>query len=116
MTGQKRGRGVVLTSEGWDKLQNALQEFENKSNSDKPLTIEALIEITQLDPATISKVLRREVGVDRRTLERFLRSFTLELDQSDYTKLDIINKPVATNNKQHKHKHFCSEAPDVSIF
>ena len=49
MTGQKRGRGVVLTSEGWDKLQNALQEFENKSNSDKPLTIEALIEITQLE-------------------------------------------------------------------
>ncbi len=109
MNGQKRGRGVVLTSQGWEKLQKALQEWQNKINSDKPLTIEALIEITQLDPATISKVLRREVGVDRRTLERFFRNLNLELDKSDYTKFNLRN-----NHKQHK--HFCSEAPDVSIF
>ncbi len=114
MTEQKRGRGVVLTSEGWEKLQKALQEWENQKNSDKPLTIEALIEITQLDPATISKVLRREVGVDRRTLERFFRSFILELNKNDYTKLSVRNKTVVIHNKQHK--HFYSEAPDVSIF
>jgi WD40 repeat protein len=109
MTGQRRGRGVVLTDEGWRKLETALHEWEIQNNYDKPFTIEALIEITQLDPATISKVLRREVGVDRRTLERFLRSFNLELDKDDYTKLNL-------KNDRKQHKYFCSEAPDVPIF
>ncbi|NJM21854.1 MAG: hypothetical protein HC907_25600 [Richelia sp. SM1_7_0] len=115
MAGQKRGkRGVVLTSEGWEKLLHAIQEWENQENSDKPYTIEVLSEITQLDPATISKVLHREVGVDKRTLERLFRAFTLELDKSDYTKLVVTNEAVATQNKQNK--YFCSDAPDVSFF
>ena len=115
MNVQRRGkRGVVLTTVGWQKLLHALQEWENRENSAKPYTIEALIEITQLDPATISKVLHREVGVDKRTLERFFRSFTLELNTSDYTKLAVTSKPVAINHK--KNKYFCSEAPDASIF
>jgi len=109
MMGQRRGRGVVLTDEGWNKLEVALHEWENKHNSDKPYTIEALIEVTQLDPGTISKVLRQEVAVDRRTLERFFRGFNLELDKSDYSKLLLT-----TNNQQNK--SFCSEFPDISIF
>ncbi|AFY53837.1 WD40 repeat-containing protein [Rivularia sp. PCC 7116] len=109
MTVQRRGRGVVLTDGGWEKLENSLHEWENTNNSDKPYTIEALIEVTQLDPATISKVLRREIAVDRRTLERFFRGFNLELDKSDYTKL-VLSK----NNQQNQ--YFCSEVPDVSIF
>ncbi|NJN10526.1 MAG: hypothetical protein HC815_22080 [Richelia sp. RM1_1_1] len=114
MAGQKRGkRGVVLTSEGWEKLLHAIQEWENQENSDKPYTIEVLSEITQLDPATISKVLHREVGVDKRTLERLFRAFTLELDKSDYTKLVVTNEAVATQNKQNN--YFCSDAPDVSF-
>ena len=120
MTGKRRGkRGVLLTSEGWEKLQNALQEWENQENSAKRYTIESLIEITKLDPATISKVLHREVGVDRRTLEKFFRGFSLELDKSDYQKLAVENQPILTNNHQNqnnKNKYFCQEAPDVSIF
>lgn len=107
--GQRRGRGVVLTDEGWKKLENALDEWENQNNSDKSYTIEALIEVTRLDPGTISKVLRREIAVDRRTLEIFFRSFNLELDKKDFTKLNL------KNNRKHN-KFFCSEAPDVSIF
>ncbi|MEM7726734.1 MAG: NB-ARC domain-containing protein [Cyanobacteria bacterium P01_A01_bin.45] len=115
MIGQRRGkRGVVLTSEGWGKIQKAIKEWENQENSAKPYTIEILSEITQLDPATISKVLHREVGVDKRTLERFFRAFALDLNQSDYTKLSVTNQAVKTKNKQNK--YFCSEAPDVSIF
>ena len=109
MPAQRRGRGVVLTDEGWKKLENALNEWNNQNNSAKPYTIEALIEVTLLDPGTISKVLSREVAVDKRTLERFFHGFNLGLDKSDYTKLFI-----ATNNKLNK--YFCSEAPDVSIF
>ena len=109
MTEQRRGRGVVLTDEGWKKLENALNEWNNQNNFDKPYTIEALIEVTQLDPGTISKVLNREVAVDRRTLERFFRGFNLKLDNDDYSKLNLINN-------QKINKNFCSEAPDVSIF
>ena len=109
MTGQRRGRGVVLTDEGWGKLENALNEWNNRNNSDKPYTIEALIEVTLLDPGTISKVLSREVAVDRRTLERFFSGFNLKLDNDDYSRL------VLTTNKK-LNKYFCSEAPDVSIF
>ena len=115
MKGQKRGkRGVKLTSEGWEKLQNILQEWENRENSGLHYTIENLIEITKLDPATISKVLHREVGVDKRTLERFFRAFCLDLEITDYTKLAVINNSVVTDNRQNK--SFLAEAPDVSIF
>ncbi|BAY85315.1 WD-40 repeat-containing protein [Calothrix parasitica NIES-267] len=109
MTGQRRSRGVVLTDEGWKKLEHALNEWNNQNNFDKPYTIEALIEVTLLDPGTISKVLSREVAVDRRTLERFFRGFNLKLDNDDYSKLNL------TTNKK-LNNYFCSEAPDVSIF
>ena len=109
MTGQRRGRGVVLTDKGWGKLENALNEWNNQNNFDKPYTIEALIEVTMLDPGTISKVLNREVAVDRRTLERFFSGFNLKLDNDDYSKLNL-------RKNQKLNKHFCSEAPDVSIF
>ena len=95
MTGRSRSkRGVILTSEGWHKLNNAQQIQESKENSVKPYTIETLSEITRLDPTTISKVLHRKVGVDKRTLDRFFRGFGLELNQSDYTKLDVVNNKV----------------------
>ena len=112
MTVKRRGRGVVLTDEGWRKLENALNEWNNQNNFDKPYTIEALIEVTLLDPGTISKVskvLNRDVAVDRRTLERFFSGFNLKLDNDDYSRL------VLTTNKKLS-KYFCSEAPDVSIF
>lgn len=109
MTRQKRGRGVVLTNEGWRKLEISLHEWENNNNSDKPYTIESLIEVTQLDPGTISKVLRREVAVDRRTLERFFQGLNLKLEKHDYSKLVLT-----TNNQQNR--YFCSEVPDVSVF
>ncbi len=112
---QTRGkRGVILTSEGWEKLQTALQEWENQQNSAKPYTIEALSEITRLDPSTISKVLHRKVGVDKRTLQRFFNAFTLELNKSDYTNFSVINKTIESSEEQNK--YFCTEAPDVSIF
>jgi len=117
MTGRTRSkRGVILTSEGWHKLNNAQQIQESKENSVKPYTIENLSEITRLDPTTISKVLHRKVGVDKRTLDRFFRGFGLELNQSDYTKLDVVNNKVEKLRDNKRNNYFCDEAPDVSIF
>jgi WD40 repeat protein len=93
---QTRGkRGVILTNQGFKRLQDAQQESENTDNYGVPLTIEALSDRTHLDPGTVSKVLHREVTVDKRTLERFFRTFGLELSKADYQKPDTV-----TNNSQ----------------
>ncbi|MDY7023254.1 MAG: NB-ARC domain-containing protein, partial [Cyanobacteriota bacterium] len=112
----KARRGVILTSEGWQKLQNAQQEREKQENSVKSYTIEILSEITKLDPATISKVLHREVGVDKRTLERFFHAFNLEFSQSDYKKLDLVPNKVEKVLDDKRNHYFGKEAPDVSTF
>lgn len=111
-----RKRGVILTREGYQRLQKAQQEKEDQENFGLPYTIEALSELTRLDPATVSKVLHREVGVDKRTLERYFLAFNLELCQSDYAKPNVTEK---TSNKitiDNQSQVFWGEAPDVSIF
>ena len=123
MAGQTRGkRGVVLTNQGWERLQKVQQDWENQKNLGVPYTIEALSELTQLDPATVSKVLHREIGVDRRTLERYFRIFALELCKADYTKPDDDTKPDIVSEKYQEVNHYrqnrlsWGEAPDVSLF
>ncbi len=112
-------RGVILTRDGWQKLQKTLQEWENIKNSATPYTIEILNEITRLDPATISKVLHRDIGVDKRTLERFFHAFDLELDTNDYIKLNTGINPETNNQLEKKYsqnQYFNIEIPDTSIF
>ncbi|MGM3305413.1 eIF2A-related protein [Anabaena sp. WFMT] len=111
-----RKRGVVLTRQGYQRLQKAQQEWENRENYGVTYTIEALSELTQLDPATVSKVLHREMGVDKRTLERFFRVFNLELCQSDYAKPDVVPQTSEAISISHQNKLVWGEAPDISIF
>ena len=82
----KRHRGLVLTPQGSKKLQKTKRELEIQENAGTEYTFEALSEKTGLDPRTVVKVLNRREGVDKRTLERFFRSFKLELAISDYSK------------------------------
>jgi WD40 repeat protein/transposase-like protein/transcriptional regulator with XRE-family HTH domain len=79
-------RGVVLTLQGRQKLQEAVDKYEYQEKYGEKLTIEDLSDVTGLDRGTVSKVLKCEGGVDHRTLERFLKAFNLPLDKSDYTK------------------------------
>lgn len=111
-----RKRGVVLTKEGYQRLQNVQQEWENRENCGVPYTIEALSELTRLDPATVSKVLHREIGVDKRTLKRFFQVFNLELSHSDYVKPDVVLQTSTEITISNKKKLIWGEAPDVSIF
>jgi WD40 repeat protein/transcriptional regulator with XRE-family HTH domain len=84
---QRRKRGVILSLEGCQKLRDARIESENKENFGERYTLEELSERTGLDTGTITKVLAREEGVDKRTLERFLGAFNLELDKSFYSNI-----------------------------
>ncbi|MBD2503619.1 WD40 domain-containing protein [Anabaena azotica] len=83
---QRRKRGVILSLPGFQKLQEARNQVEILENDGARLTIEELSYRTQLAPFTVSKVLAREEGVDKQTLEYFFRAFSLELTPNDYVR------------------------------
>jgi AraC-like DNA-binding protein len=76
---RRRKRGVILSSQGWKKLQDAIYEAESQENYGERYTLEALSERTGLDVSTVARVLEREAGVEKRSSVRFFRAFNLEL-------------------------------------
>ncbi|WP_315790358.1 NB-ARC domain-containing protein [Fischerella sp. JS2] len=88
----RRKRGVALTTRGLQKLQQAKRTSEAQENFGNSYTLEELSTRTGLYPSTISKVLNREGGVDKKTLEKLFLVFNIKLDKSDYlssnTRLD----------------------------
>jgi len=111
---QKRNRGLILTHEGWQKLENGKLEWEFQENNGTRCTLEELSEQAGITPVTFRKVLTRETGVDKQTLVRLFMAFNLELDKSDYT------KPESDLEKQEGLKLLkrvdLREAVDVSVF
>src|SRR5919202_56746 len=82
----KRYRGVILTVQGWDKLQAAKTQAEFNENAGDRFTLEELSERTGLSLNTISKVLGRSDPVDKQSLQWAFRAFGLELSKNDYTR------------------------------
>ncbi|PSB03120.1 NB-ARC domain-containing protein [Merismopedia glauca] len=87
---QKRQRGVLLTHEGLQKIQNARLELELQENYGKRFTFEQLSARTEADINTLKKVLDGKQKVDKRTLERIFIAFNLELTESCYSN-SILN-------------------------
>ncbi len=119
---RSRKRGVILTPQGLQKLQDAKSSSESDDNFGKRYTREALGFRAGLDSDTVGKVFACEIGVDKQTLECCFRAFSLQLDPNDYqrTKPDLDSQ---TNNKEIQPTklivHNCvdwGEAPDVSLF
>jgi hypothetical protein len=110
----RRNRSIILTPQGLKKLQDARHETEIWENDGERHTLEALGERTGLGCGTVAKVLAREKGVDKQTLERFFRAFNLELDKSDYSRpTPDLTQPKSTIIKS---RQDWGEAPDVSAF
>lgn len=84
----RRKRGVVLTLRGWQRLRTAQRQSEIQDNAGVTYTLEQLGEQTDLSPNTIAKIQRRELGVDRQSIESYFRGFNLTLDANDYTQPD----------------------------
>ncbi|MGK7872928.1 MAG: AAA-like domain-containing protein [Xenococcaceae cyanobacterium] len=80
----RRRRGVILTSQGLEKLQEGKSEAEFQENSGNRYTLEALSERTGLAADTLMKVFACETGVDKQTLKCCFRAFNLVLEPSDY--------------------------------
>ena len=113
----KRKRGVVLTPQGLQTLRQAIAAAEQETYGER-LTIEDLSDRAQLDPGTVAKVLDAEEGVDRRTLDRFFRTFELELTEDDFRKpLPNAGNPATIQpSSAVQNRADWGEAVDVSIF
>jgi hypothetical protein len=93
-TPSKRKRGVIISSQGWQRLQQAKRKMEMQGNAGEPYTLEELSKITRLSSNTITKVQRRKFPVDKQTLESFFKSFNLTLIDSDYAEAIDSLPPV----------------------
>ncbi|AVH65688.1 NB-ARC domain-containing protein [Nostoc sp. 'Peltigera membranacea cyanobiont' N6] len=81
----RRKRGVALTSKGLQKIKQAKHQSEAKENFGNRYTLEEMSALSGLYSATISKVLNREGGVDKQTIEKLFSVFQLKIDKSDYS-------------------------------
>ena len=84
----KRIRGVILTSKGWKKLQEAKTQAEFEKNNGDRFSLEELGDRKCMDLSlhTISKIFKRSQPVDKYSLEKAFAAFDLELSRSDYTR------------------------------
>ena len=80
----KRKRGVILSSQGWQRLQAIEHLFAVRENAADPFTLEQLSDRTGLSTKTITKARRREKPVDQITLQSYFAAFQLTLTVDDY--------------------------------
>ncbi|MEM9767628.1 MAG: WD40 repeat domain-containing protein [Cyanobacteria bacterium P01_D01_bin.71] len=110
----KRKRGVILSLEGWERLQDAQERSEIAVNGAHPYTLEELHRLTGLSPHTLTKVRRRKTAVDIRSLEDYFSAFNLTLISSDYSR--DRSATAARRKPARAARQDWGEAPDVSIF
>ena len=109
----RRSRGVILTLEGWDKLQASIDQDEFDENAGDCFTLEVLSERMCLSVNTISKIQGRLEPVDKSSLQSTFAAFGLELCKSDYTR---PSPPENLEVRRTSHQYDWGEAPDVSVF
>ncbi|UKO98630.1 NB-ARC domain-containing protein [Nostoc sp. UHCC 0870] len=112
---RSRRRGVILTTQGLQKLQNAKSQSEQNENFDKRYTGEDLGFRMGLDPDTVAKVFACELGVDKQTLKYCFAAFNLQLESQDY-QFANSDKNLEKTNTQIQNSSDWGEAPDVSLF
>jgi NB-ARC domain len=111
---RSRDRGVILTHQGWQKLQVAKQHLADERNFGQRFTREQLSELTMLSLNTISRILKRKDAVDRQSIEQFFTSFNLDLEQGDCALRITPFAELAA--RQRNPQQDWGEAVDVSIF
>ncbi|MBK1988249.1 AAA-like domain-containing protein [Sphaerospermopsis aphanizomenoides BCCUSP55] len=81
---QKRRRGVILSSQGWQRLQAAEYLSAVRENAGNPYTLEQLSDRTGLSTKTLTKVRKRQSPIDQPTLASYFEAFGLSLEEDDY--------------------------------
>jgi tetratricopeptide (TPR) repeat protein len=78
----KRDRGRILSEAGWQKLDEALQQWEVQT--DQRRTFEKLAAAATLDPGTVAKIFKRKEGADLGKIEQLFRAFRLQVEAIDH--------------------------------
>ena len=81
----KRDRGRILSETGWQKLEEALQQWEVRT--DQRRTFEKVAAEADLDPGTVAKIFKRREGADLSKIEQLFRKFQLNVEAIDHCPL-----------------------------
>ncbi|MDJ0691069.1 MAG: NB-ARC domain-containing protein [Xenococcaceae cyanobacterium MO_188.B32] len=114
LTSTQSIRGKVFSAVGWKKLQFKKRDWENKNNFGNRCTIEKLSELTGLAKNTVIKIIKRNKGVDKRSLVQFSMAFDFELSSDDYTSPNSLNNP--NDNCAFENPNWEKQAPKTSLF
>jgi transcriptional regulator with XRE-family HTH domain len=109
-----RVRGVILSPHGWQRFQAAKQQAESEETWGKRFTQEDLNERTGLSPNTLARILNRELGVDRQSLEILFQAFGLELTKDDYA-LPVAASKTLESQREDPQQDW-DNAVDASMF
>ncbi|MBW4431082.1 MAG: hypothetical protein KME28_04935 [Pelatocladus maniniholoensis HA4357-MV3] len=110
----RRERGVILTAQGRQKLQQMMRAAEIERNGGQYFTQEQLSEYTGLSLNMIARILKQEQTVDKRSLVRFLQAFDSQLLKEDYTQ--SVCSPKNLEVRQPNQQQDWGEATDVAVF
>lgn len=109
-----RVRGIVLSPHGWQRFQAAKQKAESQETWGKRFTQEDLSDRTRLSLNTLARIFKRELGVDRQSLELLFQAFGMELTQTDYV------TPITSGAESASHwtnpQQDWDNAVDASVF
>jgi WD40 repeat protein/transcriptional regulator with XRE-family HTH domain len=112
----KRYRGVILTTQGWDRFQAAKTQAEFHENAGDRFTLEELSERIGLSLNTIAKVLGRSEPVDKQSFQWAFRAFGLELSKNDYTRPNAAIEEAEAIGQGSQPQPDWGNAIDVSTF
>lgn len=93
----RRRRGVVLTSIGIKRLQEAIIAVEIAENKGDRFSLEALSDRIHVSSRTLSKLWSLGGSVDQKTVKLCFSAFNLQLHSEDYT---IVNKANETETSE----------------
>jgi WD40 repeat protein len=113
---KRKRRGVILSQEGLQRLQEAQEQLAIKNNGGYAYTLEQLSQQTGLSVRSISRLQSCKVAVDRQTLEEFFRAFNLTLIEQDYTQPDLQLEEIVEQTFVSSIAPNWGEAPDISLF
>jgi transcriptional regulator with XRE-family HTH domain len=109
-----RERGIVLSPQGWQRFQVAKQQAESDEIWGKHFTQEDLSDRTGLSLNTLYRVLKRELGVDRQSLEYLFGAFGLELTKVDH--ISAITTGEESDSRRASSHQDWDNAVDTSVF
>ena len=109
---KRKRRGVIISSLGLQRLQEAQEQSAIATNGGYAYTLEQLSDLTRLSVRSIGRIRNGKAAVDRQTLEDLFRAFNLTLTEQDYIQPDRIPEPSLVNAIAQD----WGDAPDVSRF